>query len=75
MKHIGTLRFRDFGTGAWILESTDGTVYDLQRNQVPERKLNALRDQRVEVVASGGGFGFGMAGSESLLVQSIRALR
>lgn len=75
MKHIGTLRFRDFGTGAWILESTDGGVYDLQLNQIPENQLRALQNQQVEVVASAGGFGFGMAGGGSLSVQSIRGVR
>ena len=72
----GTLRYRDLGSGTWVLETPDGTAYDLHPGDVPAAVLERSRDRSVVVEgelsgSTGGGFGFGMAGSASVTVRRL----
>lgn len=71
----GTLRYRDLGAGAWVLEDESGAVHDLDTGQIPANRLRSLKDQNVQVQAEPGGFGFGMAGSTSWMVEAITPAR
>ena len=72
MTLTGTLRFRDIGPGAWILETSDGTVHDLVVGEIPSADLRRLRDQVVHLDGTRGGFGFGMMGASSLTIRTLR---
>lgn len=71
----GTLRYRDLGAGAWILEDESGAVHDLDIGRISSARLRTLKDQSVEVQGAPGGFGFGMAGSTSWVVDAITLTR
>lgn len=71
----GTLRYRDLGSGTWVLEDESGTVHDLDTGRIPVARLRTLKDQQVQIEGAAGGFGFGMAGWSSCVIETITPVR
>jgi hypothetical protein len=73
MKLTGTLVYRDLGAGAWTLQADDGAVYDLDVANVDRRSLDRSRGQRIQLTGrKADRMGFGMGGSQTLVVGSVR---
>ena len=67
MKRKGRLTWVDLGSGAWMLETSDGKKVQLA-GAIPAE----LVGQEVEVTGKRvGGFGFAMAGPEVIEVASV----
>jgi hypothetical protein len=76
MKLTGTLVYQDLGAGAWVLQADDGATYDLDVGAVDRRSLDSSRGRRIELTGrKAERMGFGMGGSTTLVVGSVRPAR